>query len=79
MEVLRRVTTTPAAAIGMGGEIGTLAPGASADISLLREAPGEWHFRDSHGQEEVGGLRLEPVSVIRAGQVYACTPSVYLT
>lgn len=77
-EVLRRVTATPAAAIGLAGTVGTLAPGASADVSLFRLTDGEWHFRDSHGQCEVGGQRLEPVAVIRGGQRYDCTPATYL-
>ena len=34
-ESLPMVTTTPAAAIGLAGEIGTLAPGYTADIVLL--------------------------------------------
>jgi dihydroorotase len=76
-EVLRRVTATPAAALGLAGEIGTLAPGAAADVSLFRLAEGEYHFRDSHGQCEIGSLRLEPVAVIRGGKCYACTPSAY--
>jgi dihydroorotase len=79
VEVLRRVTTTPAHAVNMAGRIGTLAPGADADISLLRLAQGEWVFRDSYGNEETGGQRLEPVSVIRAGRVYPCTPATYVT
>jgi dihydroorotase len=76
-DVLRRVTETPAAAIGMAGVVGTLRPGAAADVTLLRLAPGEWHFTDSHGQQEVGGERLEPVMAVRAGRPYACTPAVY--
>jgi dihydroorotase len=77
MEVLRRVTATPAAALGLAGEIGTIAPGAAADVSLFRLAEGEWQFRDSHGVGEVGGRRLEPVAVIRGGRRYPCAPSVY--
>ncbi|RIK41548.1 MAG: amidohydrolase/deacetylase family metallohydrolase [Chloroflexi bacterium] len=76
-EVLRRVTINPATAVGMAGRIGTLAPGADADLSLLRLAEGEWPFEDSHGHVELGGTRLEPVSVVRAGKVYPCSPSVY--
>jgi len=76
-EVVRRVTATPAACIGMAGELGTLAPGALADLSLFRPVEGEWHFRDASGGEEIGGTRLEPVAVIRAGRRYQCTPSVY--
>ena len=75
-DVVRRVTATPAACIGRSDELGTLAPGAAADVSLLRLVTGEWYFRDAAGEEELGGTRLEPVAVIRGGQHYSCTPSV---
>jgi len=73
-EVLRRVTSTPAACIGQTGALGTLAPGAAADLTLLRMEEGEFSFRDSTGEEEIGRIRLEPVGVIRAGRRYACVP-----
>jgi hypothetical protein len=38
-------------------------------------AEGEWRFEDSHGHVEYGGTRLGPVSVVRAGRVYPCTPA----
>jgi dihydroorotase len=77
LEVVRRVTATPAACIGMAGQLGTLAPGALADVSVFRQVAGEWHFRDATGDEEIGATRLEPVAVIRAGRRYECTPAVY--
>jgi dihydroorotase len=76
-EVVRRVTSTPAACIGMHGYLGTLAPGAAADLTLLRLTPGEWRFRDSWGQEEMAGTRIEPVAVLHGGEYSACTPAVY--
>jgi dihydroorotase len=75
-EVLRRVTSTPAACIGRAGELGTLAPGAAADLTLLRLEEGEFLFRDSVGEEEIGRARLEPVAVIRAGRRYECRPGL---
>ena len=57
------------------GPMGTLAPGAAADVSLFRLVQGEWAFRDSSGVEESGGTRLEPVAVIRAGHLLHCTPN----
>ena len=77
VEVIRRITTTPARAVSLDGQIGTLAPGADADVSLLRLAAGEWPFRDTAGQVELGGQRLEPVAVLRAGRLHPCTPAVY--
>ncbi len=76
-EVLQRVTVTPAACIGMTGQLGTLAPGAAADLSLFRLAQGEWILQDSSGAEETAGARLEPVAVIRAGRLLRCTLPVY--
>jgi dihydroorotase len=73
-DVLRRVTSTPAACIGRGDELGTLSPGAAADISLFRLVDGEFHFKDSAGDDELGATRLDPVSVIRNGRPYACSP-----
>lgn len=73
-EVLRRVTSTPARVVNLTGRIGTLAPGAAADISLLRLVEGEWRFRDAEGNVEIGGRRLEPVAVIRGGLLYPCAP-----
>jgi dihydroorotase len=76
-DVVRRVTTTPAACIGRADELGTLAPGAAADVSVFRLAEGEWTFRDSSLEEETGSARLEPVAVIRAGRVFGCTTAAY--
>lgn len=75
VEVIRRITSNPARAIGWGERIGTLAPGAEADVSVLQLTEGEWPFRDSVGRTEIGGQRLEPVAVIRAGRRYPCQPA----
>ena len=58
--------------------LGTLTPGAAADVSVFRLAQGEWTFRDSSLEEETSGTRLEPMAVVRAGRVSACTPAAYL-
>ena len=76
-DVVRRVTATPAACVGLASQLGTLAPGAAADVSMFRFAAGEWVFRDSSGNAEIGSTRLEPVAAIRAGRFVACTPAVY--
>jgi dihydroorotase len=71
-EVLRRITATPAACLDRAGELGTLAPGAAADLTLFRLQDGEWPLRDSAVVEEIGHTRLEPVAVLRAGRRYDC-------
>ena len=35
-------TLRPAALLGLAGEIGTLAPGACADLAVLRRGAGGW-------------------------------------
>jgi dihydroorotase len=73
-EVVQRVTSTPAACIGRSGELGTLAVGAAADISLFRLSSGEFRFQDSARTEERGAMRLDPVAVIRNGRHHPCSP-----
>src|SRR5262245_7867597 len=48
-EAIRCVTQTPAAILGMAGQIGTLAPGAVADIALLELAEGTFELTDVNG------------------------------
>ncbi len=79
MEVIRRVTVNPARAISLADQLGTLTPGVEADLSLFRLAEGSWPFTDGQRATEIGRLRLEPVWVVRAGRVHACTRAVYHT
>jgi dihydroorotase len=72
-DVLPRITAAPARAIGMLDRVGTLAPGAEADVTLLRMAEGEFQLSDARRQVETASRRLEAVSVVRAGQVWPCT------
>jgi dihydroorotase len=72
---LEKVTAAPARAMGMLGEIGALRKGAVADLTLIRIQEGPAEFKDALGAERTGDLRLEHVSTIRAGRVYA--PGVF--
>jgi dihydroorotase len=67
-DVFRRVTTRPAAILGLAGEIGTLAPGACADLAALEWNPSAPPLRDTAGAERPGGA-WEPVLTVRAGRV----------
>ncbi len=69
-EALRRVTATPAEAIRMAGEIGTLQVGAWGDAVVFDLEEGRFEFGDSHGQVRLGQRRLVPRQVVRAGKVY---------
>ena len=77
MEALRRVTATPAQVLGMAGQIGTLQPGAEADIALLALAEGDFELTDITGAVEIAGRKLLPKGVYRAGKPYTGTTAQY--
>ena len=67
-EVVRRTTLNPAQILGEADEIGTLAPGSRADITILDLVEGRWVLTDSTGEELAVERRLVPDAVIRAGR-----------
>ncbi|MEX2453125.1 MAG: amidohydrolase family protein, partial [Rhodospirillaceae bacterium] len=66
-EVIRRVTLNPAAVLGEEDEIGTLAVGSRADITVLEPAAGRWSLADAEGEILTVDERLVPALVYRAG------------
>jgi dihydroorotase len=68
-DVVRMVTCNAAAMLGMTGEIGTLAPGAVADITVLATDHGRFTLSDSLGEEITSSMRLRPEVTVRAGKV----------
>lgn len=66
-DVVRMTTEAPARAIGASGELGTLAPGAAADATLLRLEEGAVDFADAKGDTLTAGARLVPVAVVKGG------------
>lgn len=69
-EVVERATVAPARAMGMLGEIGTLAVGACADVAIFDLEEGSFDFVDAVGDIRIGEQRLVPVLTLRAGQRY---------
>ncbi|HET9001385.1 MAG TPA: amidohydrolase family protein [bacterium] len=68
-DVIAASTLAPAKALGRDAEIGTLRPGACADVTVfrVREAPVE--HSDAAGCTEQAAVLLEPVYTIRAGRL----------
>ena len=62
-------TCNAAAQIGRADELGTLAVGRVADVSVLRLEEQEWTALDSQRQERVLRQRLVPALTVRAGEV----------
>lgn len=67
--VIAACTAMPAQALGMAGEIGTLAPGACADVAIFRLTDCPVDFVDPLGEKIVGKMLLVPKLTIRAGQI----------
>ncbi len=66
-EVVRMTTAAPAKVIGSAGRLGTLAPGAAADVTILRLERGPFELTDARGECMQHGERLVPVRVVRNG------------
>jgi dihydroorotase len=66
-DVVRLVTCGPAESLGRGHELGSLRPGACADITLFRVVEGECLLTDSERLTERAHRRIQIVSVVRGG------------
>jgi dihydroorotase len=69
-QVIERVTLRPTRMFNFGVEIGTLRPGAVADITILDPREGSFVFGDSTGKKRTGKQKLQSVAAIRAGKAY---------
>ena len=69
-DALAKVTSIPAETILMPGQIGTLAVDAWGDAVIFELREGEFQLIDAHDQVRIGKQKLEPVVVVKGGQVY---------
>jgi dihydroorotase len=70
-DVVRLATQAPAEAIGRDGVVGSLKPGAAADLAIFRLKEGPVEFRDARGDVRHGDRLLEPVETVRAGRRFS--------
>jgi dihydroorotase len=70
VDVISMVTSNAAVLLGLDGQIGTLAAGAAADVSVVRLERGDWTVRDASGAELHLGERVRPDFALREGVVY---------
>jgi dihydroorotase len=70
-EVVRMTTSAPARALGLGEEIGALAVGREADISVFEVVEGRWQFTDTVGDAWTGTEALVPRLTVRRGELIA--------
>ncbi len=67
-DIWPRVTSRPAALLGLEREIGALSPGMCADLAVLRWQDEPQTLRDGAGNERAGGV-WEPVLTVRGGEI----------
>jgi dihydroorotase len=72
-DVVATVTSNPAAMLGLGDRIGTLAPGREADISVIELLNGEFELADNSGVTVTAPQLITPVFCLRAGAYFAAT------
>jgi dihydroorotase len=75
-QVVPMVTTNAAAMLGLSGELGTLRPGATADISVLLDDRGRFILRDNEKTEVVAERLLQPLFCLRAGRRYDANATI---
>lgn len=73
-EVIERATTRPAMVMGLGGEHGTLKPGALADVALFRIERGDYVFYDIDMHARTGHELVRNTLTILGGRVLPRVP-----
>jgi dihydroorotase len=74
-DVVAATTSAPAAALRRSGELGSLAPGRVADVTVLELVSGVRELVDAEGGRETAATWLEPRWVVRAGFAEKLDPS----
>ncbi len=69
MDVVAACTAAPAAFLGKEGNIGTLAPGALADIAIFRLSKRKTQFIDHRGEGFPGEILLIPQMTVLGGRI----------
>ncbi|AWJ85740.1 amidohydrolase/deacetylase family metallohydrolase (plasmid) [Azospirillum sp. TSH58] len=68
-DVLKTVTSNPAAMLGMADEIGALTPGMAADVAVLEVKAGRWQLSDNSGERVTAPEMIVPAFSLRDGVV----------
>ena len=67
-DVVRMSTLAPASMIGQEAELGSLAEGTTADVTILDAVQGRWRYVDSEGATLIGEQALRPVLTFKGGE-----------
>jgi dihydroorotase len=74
-EIVRRSTAAPARIMGYEGTLGTLKPGANADLSIFELRDGNFEMRDSDGDVVTVKRRLLAQTTIKDGRIWYQRPA----
>jgi len=74
-EIVRRATASPARILGYEGTVGTLKPGANADVSVFELRDGSFELRDSDGNTVTAKRRLLAQMTVKEGRIWYERPS----
>ena len=75
-QVVPMVTTQAARLLGLEDEIGALAVGRVADVSVLADERGRWRLADNEGTEVIAQRQLRPLFCLRAGERFDATAPI---
>jgi dihydroorotase len=74
-EVVRRATAAPARIMGYAGTVGTLMPGANADVAVIELRDGKFELRDTDGNTITAKRRLLAQMTVKDGRVWYERPA----
>ncbi len=75
-QVVPMVTSNPALMLGLQSEIGSLAPGRIADISVLHDDRGRFRLQDNEKTPVIAERLLRPAFCLRAGKRFEATAPI---
>jgi dihydroorotase len=75
-QVVPMVTSNPALMLCLEDEIGSLAPGRTADISVLHDERGRFRLRDNEKTEVIADRLLRPAFCLRAGKRFEASAPI---
>ena len=74
-EVVRRATANPARIMGYEGTVGTLKPGANADVAVFELRDGNFDLKDADGNVVTAKRKLLAQTTIKDGRVWYQRPA----
>jgi dihydroorotase len=70
-DVVRMTTLNAARALGKQDQLGAIAVGREADLTIMDVLPGPWKYADCRQEAFTGDHALVPVQTVRAGELFA--------